>query len=257
MAKQGIHSVREIVRDIPVVLRDSFTARFAVIGLSSVIVYLIIGQLLRPGYTDYWWYQFFQTSAALMIVLFFNAAFASDGGLPISTHVIVIGATLADTTGNTFGFYQSWEPYDKIVHFASSAAFAAGTFQALNFLSRRGILTWSPLKRGVVSFSASLFVCGFVWETYEYMGDAVFNSGRIQSRADTVGDLIADALGALMAVVLIFRHERKHQRTAAARRTESMQFQAVPEQYRTPLHPSHTNKERDLVYTPGGTSLDD
>jgi hypothetical protein len=257
MATQGLPSAGEIIRDIPVVLRESFTARFAALGLSSVILTLILAQMISPGYTKYWWYQLAQTTATLVIVLVFNAAFASEGGMAIQTHIVVIAATLADTIGTTFGFYQTWEPYDKIVHFTSGAAFAAGVFQALNFLSRRGVLSWSAVRRGLASFSASVLVCGFIWETYEYMGDAVFNSGRVQSRGDTVGDLIADTAGALVAVAVIFEYERRLYRKQQKHAAQS-HFAALPEPDPTPLHPAFSkSSERDYVMSRGHASMDD
>ncbi|MCC6704681.1 MAG: hypothetical protein IT334_07370 [Thermomicrobiales bacterium] len=257
MANLGLPSAREIVRDVPYVLRESFTARFAVLGLTGVLVYLIIGQIVRPGFTDYWWYQIFQTSATLLIVLFFNAAFASEGGMAIQTHIVVIGATLADTIGTAFGFYHSWGPYDKVVHFASGAAFAAGTYQALNYLSRRGILEWGALKRAGGSFAASLFVTGFVWETYEYMGDAVFNSGRVQSRGDTVGDLIADTLGAAVAVGLVYQYERRHQREMDEQAAEAA-TPALAEPGRALIDPTFKPPpDRDYAMSRSHASMDD
>jgi hypothetical protein len=256
MATKRFPSASQIVRDIPVVLRESFTARFAALGLSAVIVSLIIAQLVRPGYTNYWWYQFAQTTATLVIVLVFNAAFASEGGMAMQTHVVVIAATLADTIGTTFGFYQSWEPYDKIVHFTSGAAFAAGVYQSLNYLSRRDLLKWSALERGAASFFASVLVTGLLWETYEYMGDAVFNSGRVQSRGDTFGDIVADTAGALVAVAVIFEYERRHHRNQfAPADAPSMPEHAEPDH--TVLHPTYSSAEREYALPRTRSSMDD
>ena len=256
MARLGLPSAREIVRDIPYVLRESFTARFAVFGLSAVLVCLIVGQIVSPGFTDFWWYQVVQTFATLVIVLFFNAAFASEGGMAIQTHILVVGATLADTIGNAFDFYHSWEPYDKVVHFTSGAALAAGTFQALNFLSRRGILNWSAGKRALAGFATSLFVTGLVWETYEYMGDAVFNSGRVQSRGDTAGDLIADTLGAFFAVAIVYQHERRLQRESY-QRSQDAEISALPAPDRRPVNDGFQAPERKYALTRTRSSMDD
>lgn len=225
------------------------------LGLIGILIYLFIGQLVRPGFTDYWWYQVFQTTITLAIVAFFNAAFADEGGMSILTHIVVIGATLADTIGTAGGVYHSWGPYDKLVHFASGAAFAAGTYQALNFMQRRGTLDWSAFKRGAACFAGSVFVTGVLWETYEYLSDAIFKSGRVQSRADTVGDLVADTLGALVAVGIIFQYERKRER-AEQRATESSAATvasspnlALAEPDRTPVQPVFVRADRDYVLT--------
>ncbi len=256
MARLGLPSAREIVRDIPYVLRESFTARFAVFGLSAVLFCLILGQIINPGFTTFWWYQVVQTFITLVIVLFFNAAFASEGGMAIQTHVLVIGATLADTIGNAFDFYHSWEPYDKVVHFTSGAALAAGTFQALNYLSRRGILNWSVAKRGLGAFAVSLFVTGFAWETYEYMGDAVFNSGRVQSRGDTIGDLVADTLGALVAVSIMYRTERRHQQRESWS-PNNPNLNVLAESDRSPVNSGFRAPEREYAMSRSRSSMDD
>ena len=256
MARLGLPTAREIVRAIPYVLRESFGARLAVLGLSSMLVCLVFGQLVSPGYTEYWWYQFFQTIGTLIIVLIFNAAFASEGGMAIQTNLLVVGATFADIIGNAFNFYHSWEPYDKFVHFMSGAALAAGTFQALNFLSRRGMLDWGIAKRALAGFAASLIICGFAWETYEYMGDAVFNSGRVQSRGDTAGDLIADTLGALLAVAIIFQYERRHQRMLEANPQAHIP-QSLSEGDLTPMPSGFRAPEREYAMSRTRSSMDD
>ena len=261
--RQGLPSFGEIVGDIPRVFRASFTARFAILGLIGVLAYLFIGQIVRPGFTDYWWYQVFQTTITLAIVVFFNAAFADEGGMSIMTHIVVISATLADTIGTAGGVYHSWGPYDKIVHFASGAAFAAGTYQALNFMQRRGTLNWSALKRGAVCFAGSVIVTGFIWETYEYLSDVLFKSGRVQSRNDTIGDLIADSVGALLAVGIIFQYERKREREeqgamdSAATAISYSPNLALGEPDRLPLHPVRGSADRDFVLTRSSQSSSD
>ncbi|MGH2549282.1 MAG: hypothetical protein ACRDHN_07820 [Thermomicrobiales bacterium] len=201
--------------DIRSVLRVNEAARWATCGLGGVIVYLFIGRLLDPGFTNYWWYQLFQTSLTLTIVLFLNGMFAEEGGMAWQTHAIVVGATLADTLGTAGHMYEKWGPYDKVVHFSSGAAFAAGIYQALAFMKRRGVIAWDPFKRGLMAVLVSFFVIGFIWETYEYMSDVVFGSGRVHGWGDTIGDLIADTTGAILAIGIIRRHERLQQREIA------------------------------------------
>ncbi len=196
-----------IYRNIPIVLRSSKAARYTAIGLGGVITYLIIGQVIDPGFTNFWWYQLFQTSATLVVVLSLDALFVDEGGMAWQTHLLVVGATLADTLGTAGHLYDKIVPYDKFVHFAGGAALAAGAFQSLTFLDRRGILAMTPLKRALVSALISFLVAGLIWETYEYLGDVVFGSGRVHGWGDTIGDMIADSLGAITAVTIMVRHE--------------------------------------------------
>lgn len=247
--RSGLPTFREILRDIPYVIRVSPTARFAAMGLSGVLAYLFIGQLIRPGFTDYWWYQLFQTSATLLVVLIFNAAFADEGGMAIQTHVVIVGATLADTLGTAGGLYHSWGPYDKLVHFASGAALAALLYQSFNFLHRRGVLAWSAIRRGAIAAAGSFLITGILWELYEYVSDAVFKSGRVQSRGDTFGDLAADALGALVAVGIIYhyewRYEGRQEDEAKARSEEPVA--ALPMSDQMPVTPSLNGHEREYA----------
>src|SRR3954447_13382095 len=70
-----------ICQNVPVVLRTSRAARFTAMGLGGVIIYLLIGQIIDPGFTNYWWYQLFQTSATLAVVLSLDALFVEEGGM--------------------------------------------------------------------------------------------------------------------------------------------------------------------------------
>jgi hypothetical protein len=227
------------IRDIRSVLRVNEAARWATCGLGGVIVYLFVGRLLDPNFTNYWWYQLFQTSLTLAIVLFLNGMFAEEGGMAWQTHAVVVGATLADTLGTAGHMYDRWGPYDKVVHFSSGAAFAAGGYQALAFLKRRGVIAWEPFKRGIIAIVLSFLVVGVIWETYEYLSDVVFSSGRVHGWGDTFGDLISDTSGAILAIAFIRRHER-HQHHEVAE---------LP----------YTPHDQDLILQPirGGGGLDD
>jgi hypothetical protein len=254
----GLPTFGDVLRDIPYVFRASTTARFAICGLLGVLVYLFVGRMIEPNFTDYWWYQVFQTSITLVIVVLLNAAFADEGGMAIQTHVVVIGATLADTIGTAGHLYDKWAPYDKLVHFASGAAFAAGAFQTLNLLHRRGVLNWSIARRGLTAAATSFLIAGVVWEMYEYLSDALFMSGRVQSPVDTFGDLIADTLGAFVAVAVIYHYEWRYERSAEATRDLDVPVKALPEPEPQLLRPNLARHERDyaLRHLPG-QSMDD
>lgn len=199
--------VATIYRNIPIVLRTSRAARYTAIGLGGVIAYLIIGKIIDPGFTNFWWYQLFQTTATLAVVLSLDALFVEEGGMAWQTHLLVVGATLADTLGTAGHMYEKIVPYDKFVHFAGGAALAAGAFQTLTFLERRGVVAMGAYQRAFVAALTSFLIAGMIWETYEYMSDVVFGSGRVHGWGDTIGDLIADTLGAITAVTIMVRHE--------------------------------------------------
>jgi len=258
--KAGLPTFVDVLRDIPYVFRASTTARFAMCGLIGVLVYLFVGRLIDPGFTDYWWYQVFQTSLTLVIVVLLNAAFADEGGIAFQTHVVVVGATLADTLGTAGHLYDRWAPYDKLVHFASGAAFAAGAYQALNFLHRRGVLDWSIARRGLIAAATSIMTVGIMWELYEYLSDAIFKSGRVQSRIDTYGDLVADTLGALVAVAVIYHYEWRYEQSEEAQHRQGLPTttMSLPEPEAPYFRPTLATQEHDyaLHHLPG-RSMDD
>jgi hypothetical protein len=55
--------------------------------------------------------------------------------------------------------------------------------------------------------SAASVGLGAIWEFYEVFGDAIFDTGRHAGSLDTIYDLISDAGGALLTVVLLSRLE--------------------------------------------------
>jgi len=97
--------------------------------------------------------------------------------------------------------------YDKLVHFWSGAAFAAGVYETLRLLDRRGAIACPPERRVLLAVAVSFAVAGVAWEGYEYLGDAVFHSGRVQGRWDTIHDLVCDACGGVAAVAVLRARE--------------------------------------------------
>ncbi len=199
----GLSGMRQILSDVPTVLQTSRTTRLSAIALASVLTYLLVGQAVSPGFTDYWWYQLFQTGVTLVAVLIFDAVFEEEGGMSWQTHVLIVGATLADTLGTAGHLYSRWGPYDKVVHFASGAAVAALAYQALRYVEGRGKLPSSPHQRAMTSVMVSFLLAGLIWELYEYLTDFVFTSGRVYGWSDTIGDVIAVAAGGIVAVSIL------------------------------------------------------
>jgi uncharacterized membrane protein YjdF len=205
-------AIRCSLHRLATTLEASAKTRRTALGLFAVLAYLMIGRATEPGFAKLWWYQVVQTTATLCVVLILETVFAREGGLAWQTHVIVVVTTYADVLGTVEGFYKTLEPYDKIVHFWSGAAFAAGVFEVLRLLDQRGTLVMPPLRRTLLSVAVSFAIAGVAWELYEYLSDAVFDSGRVQSRWDTVHDLICDVCGGVAAVSLLRAREAVRER---------------------------------------------
>lgn len=194
------------------ILAISQRVRFSVAVFSGLLLFLFFGEIVSPGFTDYWGYLVLQTAATLVAVIVLDSAFADEGGLAWQTHLIAIVATCADILGNAAHLYDAWGPYDKVVHFTSGAIFAAATHEILSILAIRGRFHPSWLEQAASSVLVSFLIAGVAWETYEHLSDTLFHSGRVQGRADTIGDLISDTLGALFAVSVL-RVRLRHRQT--------------------------------------------
>lgn len=144
-------------------------------------------------------------------MLILESLFLDEGGLAWQTHGIVLMTTYADVAGTANGFYDQFGPYDKIVHFSSGAAFAASTYEVLRLLDQRGTINYSAIRRVMVSLAISFAIAGVTWEIYEQLSDDMFNSGRVQSRVDTIVDLITDLGGGIVAVMVLHRRESNRQ----------------------------------------------
>lgn len=188
-----------IPRRIARALDESARARRSVVALVAVLAYLLLGQLLTPGFTAYWGYHVVQAAIVLVVVLSLGVVFHDEGGLAWQTHLIIVTTVVGDTVGTANDYYHSFESYDKLVHFASGAAFAVTVYDVLTALHLRGVLRLSPAYRLLVSIAASFTVAGLAWEIYEALGDVVFSTDRVQSRMDTIHDLMSNICGAVLA----------------------------------------------------------
>jgi hypothetical protein len=118
-----------------------------------------------------------------------------------------IGAPLDIATGvtcvvaawsNVFGLYTTVLGWDKVVHFALTAVVAA---LVVVVTRRSGFLppvTGHRLGHATVATLLGLGL-GALWEMGEWAGHTFIDTGIFVHYVDTIGDLGADGLGALMA----------------------------------------------------------
>jgi uncharacterized membrane protein YjdF len=129
------------------------------------------------------------------------------------THMIVVVCCYADVLGTDGNLYANIDEYDKLTHFAGVAAITAGLYDGLRAMRHRGWLRWAPSERLSAAALAG-FAAGVGWELYEFLGDRVFHTTRVQSTWDTGNDIVSDALGAITFGILLWMGE-----LAATRRT--------------------------------------
>jgi hypothetical protein len=184
-------------------LSVSRKAQATTIGFTGLLVYLLVGQVVSPGFTDHWGYLVFQTAGILLLLLFGEVKFADQGGLSWQTHLIAVAASFADTLGTAGDAYANYREYDKIVHFTGIAVVSSAAYDCLRAMNRRDARTWRGADRLVTAVSIGI-ATGVGWEAYEYLGDNVFHSTRIGGFEDTAYDLIFDSFGAIVAGVLLW-----------------------------------------------------
>ena len=140
-------------------------------------------------------------------------------GLEIPSRMMILYAVFlycAIYLGEVRGFYYLIERWDTVLHTFSGVALGALGFSVLSLLNKsdRVPITLSPAFVALFAFCFAIAV-DVVWEIYEFFADSVFftnmqkhSSGNgvplpgQQALADTMEDLIVDALGALAISVL-------------------------------------------------------
>lgn len=140
-------------------------------------------------------------------------------GLEIPSRMIILYAVFlycAIYLGEVRGFYYLIPRWDTVLHVFSGIALGALGFSVLSLLnkSERVPVTLSPAFVALFAFCFAVSV-DVVWEIYEFFADSVFLTnmqkhsngngvpllGKL-ALADTMEDLIVDALGALLVSVL-------------------------------------------------------
>jgi hypothetical protein len=109
--------------------------------------------------------------------------------------------------GEALGLYDAWKSYDNLVHFvvpmltSQVAYICLARIEVLPDLRER----FAPRHyTGIwlVTFALGVAIGG-LWEILEWSSDNLFGSNLSMSNDDTVGDLIADSLGAATGGLLL------------------------------------------------------
>jgi hypothetical protein len=169
-------------------------------GLGFLVAYVLLRELLLPGFTVSRAYLIGQAGGVLCLLLLVERRFGRPSTLSWATVALVILACYADAAGTDLHMYRRFPGLDKFTHVfgvAAVTAVASDWLVLTRWWQRR---TASPLVRAGVALLIGM-VIGSVWEVYESMADAVFGTTRVHGWDDTAGDLAADALGGLMVAI--------------------------------------------------------
>lgn len=126
--------------------------------------------------------------------------------------VLVVFMYTAVFLGKVGSAYERYWWWDTVLHTSAGFILAYVAFLLLYIKVQQKKIEASPKLIGLIIFSVAL-AFGAVWEIFEFGLDALFH-GNLQRTGikDTMGDLIVDAMGALVmariGVQLIFYHGR-------------------------------------------------
>ena len=104
--------------------------------------------------------------------------------------------------GHLADFYDYIPLWDKFLHFQSGLILGVAGFVLVYTLNEQESIHLD-LSPGFVSFFAVTFslAIGVVWEIVEFMGDFIFSVSWQNGNADTMWDLIAAGIGALIVSI--------------------------------------------------------
>jgi hypothetical protein len=110
-------------------------------------------------------------------------------------------------TGEALGWYDSVEWFDRVVHVVLPCLVAPVIYIGLGRLDvlpdpRDETHARHYTGMAIVTFCLGMAVGG-LWEIVEYASDGTLDTALSEGNADTVGDLLADAVGSLLGALLL------------------------------------------------------
>lgn len=119
---------------------------------------------------------------------------------PIGFHFTIVFFIYASIfLGDINNFYDKFWWWDIAMHLIIAISLGLIGFMFLLFLYQGEKLMAKPFMISILTFSLALSI-GALWEIFEFFMDSVFGTNMLKSGLlDTMGDLIVDGIGALIA----------------------------------------------------------
>tara|TARA_Y100000310_G_scaffold337740_1_gene425583 strand:+ start:403 stop:1044 length:642 start_codon:yes stop_codon:yes gene_type:complete len=128
--------------------------------------------------------------------------------LPVSLYALAVLFIFASLfLGEFVRFYDKFFWWDSLLHTASAFAFGLIGFTILYILVQRNRIVASPLTLAIFSFLFAVGI-GATWEVIEFFIDNLFLTDMQKSGLDTMGDLMVDMIGGLIAAIFGYKYIR-------------------------------------------------
>lgn len=118
----------------------------------------------------------------------------------------IIFVFFASPVGSVLDMYRSFGPYDKIIHFISGVLLASLGAFIISKLLKQAEMSCENKKVCTLMQAAFAFffssACAGIWEIFEFTADRIAGGGMQRSMVDTLTDMIAGNMGALLYCVI-------------------------------------------------------
>lgn len=147
------------------------------------------------------WFNLFISS--FTIILTFAPAWIGKKyniNIPLDFELVIILFIYTSLfLGEIINFYNYFWWWDILLHFSSAIAFAFIGFIVLFILFKTNKINSQPIWVAIFSFCFSISI-GVMWEIFEFSMDQAFGLNMQKSGLiDTMGDLMSDGIGAMLA----------------------------------------------------------
>lgn len=177
--------------------------------LSYLMRASFVGYAIVSAYQLHWWHVFI---AVLGIgCLSFPALLARNYKIILPTEFEFLFTVFIFATqilGTVQGFYTSFWWWDEVLHAGSGVALGFIGFLILYTLQKQRSLNMTPYWLSIFAFCFAIAL-GTLWEIFEFTLDVTFGMKMQDSGYDTMSDLIADFIGALVSVIIGFIYLKK------------------------------------------------
>ncbi len=185
----------------------------------TLFIYYSIRLLVLVAALIFLWRGDYETALSTLLVtlLMMLPSFLKDRhllALPfILEFSIVLFIFLTVFLGAIGHFYEEVPFWDKFLHFQSGLLLGASGYIVVYMLNahKKFTIDVSPSFLTMFSISFSLAI-GVLWEIFEFGGDSIFDGGWQGDNTDTMWDLIANGIGALIintaGYFWMYRHRR-------------------------------------------------